>query len=518
MQRLFFIGLLCVSSVTWAADAPERPATVLLITGEELAKAWQPFADWKTRGGKSTQILTVAHIDKTYPGQDVQAKIKACVKKHVDEQGTRWVVLGGDSLPGGKGLVPDRDTRHALGFRLRYADIPTDLYYVTEGSWDANGDGVFGDFQNDRSAVTYESIAAIGRIPVRTPADVAAYTAKVIGYETRYPTEKFAKKLLYTCAVPQANYKATMLWDKYLSPEWKDGSCEKFFVNSTPWDSGRAGDYNLSPSNWVERLNGKTASKMHMHGHGFLPGWVLERNQLAGKQQVAQLKNEDAYLLMTTVSCFTGQYDADKDPSITESMLRQPKGGAVAIVAPAREGVPVFTKTRGDPRDGVTQDGTTQLLTRYWINGLSNGLTTGEALARAKQDLAKDAQGNLGFHWVLSELNLLGDPTLDMRANDPVTPTVSAPKRCTVGSQSVTVNAGTPGLTVCLWKGDDVYQVATTNPRGIAKLAVAPSTRGELLLTVSGPSVNTVTRTLPVGPASAADSKPARTKKPRWFK
>ena len=141
-------------------------------------------------------------------------------------------------------------------------------------------------------------------------------------------------------------------------------------------------------------------------------------------------------------------------------MLRQPKGGAVAIVAPAREGVPVFRGVPRDPRDGKTQDGTTQLLTRYWINGLGKGLTTGEALAQAKAELAADASEDAGFHWVLCELNLLGDPTLDMRASDPITPKVKCRKAVKVGTSTLTVSAGAPGLTVCVRKGDEVLQDA----------------------------------------------------------
>ena len=184
-------------------------------------------------------------------------------------------------------------------------------------------------------------------------------------------------------------------------------------------------------------------------------------------------------------------------------MLRHPGGGAVAIVAPAREGVPIFHGRPFDPRDGKTQDGTTQLLTRYWIEGLSGDLTTGEALARAKAGLAKDAKANEGYHWVLCELNLLGDPTLDMRARDPITPTVKAPERLALGVQTVTVEAGAPGLTVCLWKGDEVYAVETTDAAGKVAVEIEIQSAGALLLTVTGPSANAVTRTLTVGASPA---------------
>ena len=83
---------------------------------------------------------------------------------------------------------------------------------------------------------------------------------------------------------------------------------------------------------------------------------------------------------MTTVSCFTGHFDAVKDPSITESILRQPEAGAVIIIAPAREGVPIFHNPREDMRKMVTEgkmDGTTTLMTSFWKHALSKPVTAG---------------------------------------------------------------------------------------------------------------------------------------------
>lgn len=472
------------------ATTVERPATVLLITAESLMEAWKPFAAWKTRLGKATRIVTVETIAKEYKGKDIQEKIRACVQKHAATKGTRWVILGGDSEPDGKGLVPDRDTPHVLWGRQRVSDIPTDLYYISEKNWDANADGVYGDWKTDLKEVQYTGKACIGRIPVRTAGDVKAYTDKVIAYESRYPERDLATRFLYTCSVPQANYKADMYWDRYLSPEWKAGKCSRFFVNKTPWDKASPGDYDLNAEHWLERINGKQVGKMHMHGHGFLPCWVLEKRSLVTAKTIAQLKNEDAYLVMTTVSCFTGQYDSTKDPCITESMLRQPKAGAVIVLAPSRPGVPVFHNWARDPKDGKTQDGTTRTLTRFWVNGLSKNLTAGEAFALAKADLEADARKSPGYHWDQCEINLLGDPTLDLRAADPTTPKVKASLTVPVGRREITVECGEVGLTVCLWKGDEVYAVGKTGEEGKAMFAVHPRTAGKMLLTVTGPSKN----------------------------
>jgi len=242
-------------------------------------------------------------------------------------------------------------------------------------------------------------------------------------------------------------------------------------------------------------INDRDVSKMHIHGHGLLPVWVLEGHKTVDAKTVGKLTNTDAYPIITTVSCFTGHYDAKKDPAITESMIRKAGGGAIAIIAPAREGVPVFAD-RADFRKMITEgkmDGTTRLLTEFWTVGLEKNLTIGEAIAAAKANMADDAAKHAGFHWVLCELNLLGDPTLDMRAADPVSLDVKAPKSISTTTREVKVAVGKPGMTVCLWKGDDVYATAVSDEKGNVTIAVSPKTAGKMLLTVGGPSVNTYT-------------------------
>lgn len=470
-----------------------KVATVLLITADELAAAWKPFAEWKTQGGKVTKIMTTRQIAKQYKAKNIQEKIRLCVRDHIDQRSTRWVVLGGDSLSGANGLVPG-------GHRTIHAQepegIPTDIVYLSKTNWDADGDGNYGEWDEDREAISYpDGRVGLGRIPVRTVADVKAFTDKVIDYESRYPTDDFAKQMIYTCTVSPAYPKVRKSWDHYVSKVWKGGEVGRFFSQETPWDKkDEPGSHDLNAENLVSLINGKTTGKLHIHGHGHLPGWVLERSMFSAKH-VRQLKNDGAYPLITTVSCNTGEYDAEDDPSIVESMIRQPKGGTVAIVAPVRTGKPHFHK-RSDFRLMVLEgklDGTTMTMTRYWSHGLGRGLSTGEALMQAKADMTDDAVKTAGYHLCICELNLLGDPTLDMRAKSPRTPQLTAPKTIGRGKQTVDITTDAPGSTICLWKGKEVYQVQTADAKGKATFDLKTETAGILQTTVCGENLNRVT-------------------------
>jgi len=396
-------------------SAGETDSKVLLITSSELEKAWKPFATWKGEKGKPVKIFTTEEIAKAYEGPDIQEKIRKCVRDHIDQHGIRWVILGGDSLPGGKGIVPDRDTRHHTMWG-KEDDIPTDIYYLSPTNWDADGDGVYGEFEDDKEAITYpDGKVGLGRIPVRTTEDVKAYTDKVISYESHYPQGGFGKNMIYTCEVEGAYPKVRRSWDDHVSKVLKGGEISRYFSDETPWDKDKPGDYQLSPDNWVKMINGKETGKFHFHGHGLIQGWVLEGNKLFTKQHVAQLTNKEAYPIITTVSCFTGHYDAAEDPCISESMLRIPDAGAIAIVAPCREGKPHFVNPRKDFPLMVSEgkmDGTTTTMTLFWKYGIGKQLTAGEALMQTKASLAETAKGSANFHMCLAELNLLGDPTI----------------------------------------------------------------------------------------------------------
>lgn len=471
---------------------------VLLITGDEIAKAWVPFAEWKTRNGKSTRIITVGRIARDYEAAGIQEKIRLCVRDHVENHGTRWVLLGGDSLPGGTGLVPGG---HTTVHAQERAGIPTDIVYLSKSNWDADGDGIYGEWEDDQKAISYpDGSVGLGRVPVRSAADVAAYTEKVIAYESRYPTEKFAKKIIYTCTDKPAYPKVRNSWDGYLSVAWAGGEVGRFFSAETPWDEeGNPGSYQLSAEHVVDLINARNTSKLHIHGHGFIKEWILERSSFSAKN-VGELTNDGAYPLMTTVSCNTGEYDSKDDPSIVEAMVRQPKGGSVAVFAPVRTGKPHF-HSPSDMRLMVSEgklDGTTGTMTRYWVNGLGEGLTTGQAAMKAVGSLEADARKTAGYHLCICELNLLGDPTLDMRAKDPVKPKLKAPATISTGEQTVAINTDTPGATVCLWKGWEVYAIVPTDANGKAKLQVTPKTKGELLVTVTGPSLNSATASITV--------------------
>ena len=66
------------------------------------------------------------------------------------------------------------------------------------------------------------------------------------------------------------------------------------------------------------------------------------------------------------------------------------------------------------------------------------------------------------------------------------------------GKQTIVVTTDAPGGVVCLWKGAEVYAVKEAGKDGKASFNVAPESAGTMTATVSGASLNSVTKNITV--------------------
>ncbi len=473
-MRLILFLVLSAYFIASPLVAKEKPGpTALLVTSPELADSWKEFAYWKTRLGMPTRVVTTLEIKKLIKekGADLQEKIRIFIRRGIDEENVQWVILGGDSLPNGGGHVPDRDSFHKTMWGEN-KDIPTDIFYLSRGNWDADKDGVFGEFKEDRSAIDYpDGSVGIGRIPVRTVQDVAAYTKKVIVYDSAYPGDDFAQRMIYTCAVPGAEPKLKTSWQEEVSKSWPNGKGEMYFNSRTPWDKKLSGDYALDAENLIDLINKKQVGKFHFHGHGLGNCWVLEGDEKFSIDKLGDLKNAGAYPVITTVSCFTGYFDAKQDPCISEAMLRLPNAGAIAILAPCREGKPHFTDPKRDfplmMKEGK-MDGTTETMTRFWIHAINDQKGAGRASASAKADLAKRAKSNANFHMAVCELNFLGDPMLAIHAAPPGTIKAVFPDSLKPGKLQLELTGLPKGARIFVGDGISIFTQGIADATGKA--------------------------------------------------
>jgi len=147
----------------------------LILCPDAFVDEFQVLADWKSRKGVRTEIVTIEAIasNPLFAGADSAEEIRNCIKHYYVEDGITWVLLGGDTA-----IVPARNV-----YDFFYGQgIPCDLYYADlDGSWDVDGDGRWGE--HDEDAVDMYSDVFVGRAPVESAGEAATFVAKVLSYE-----------------------------------------------------------------------------------------------------------------------------------------------------------------------------------------------------------------------------------------------------------------------------------------------------------------------------------------------
>jgi len=165
----------------------DRPVPYLVVTDRHLQGAFMPLVQARTRGGLRAAVVTLETIENDYPGgADLAERIRMLLRDAHANWGTQWVLLGGDAS-----VVPMRRARLRTGAFLGDIDLPTDQYYAClDGSWNADGDGVWGELGNPWIGEPGDDVDMVpelfvGRAPVRAADEVAAFVRRTLDYERR---------------------------------------------------------------------------------------------------------------------------------------------------------------------------------------------------------------------------------------------------------------------------------------------------------------------------------------------
>jgi predicted outer membrane repeat protein len=372
-------------------------AVYLLITSEALKQAFQPLVDRRTGQGKQGELVTTETIEATYPGTDLQERIRNCVIDHYQNHGTVFVALGGDDT-----VVP---VRYCWA---KEKNCPADLYYadMDGGNWDADGDGVYGE-AGDVSVVELTPEICPGRIPVRTPDQAAAYIRKVVAYEDASP-DGFANSMIIFSAsgsvsgedrpldfrdydpVCSPEAKWTRFYWEEIQPYWQATPRHRFTRCYTSWDEGACGDYPLTAQNLTEKLNWGYHYVVYT-GHAGPRHYCLEDSAFHASD-AASLTNGTRPSIVISGGCSAAYYDWPEDPAMGEAFVRNPNGGAVVFLGYARS---VFT--------GIHME---QLQREIFQNGRR---VIGEAFAHCMAAMAPEL--NLYHQYIYT---LLGDPAITL--------------------------------------------------------------------------------------------------------
>ena len=170
----------------------EEACDYLIITSSDLTAAVtsSTFPDWKRELGYSLRTVLITDPEiADQPGYDLEQRLRYFLREYYGQWGIEYVLLVGDYA-----TVPMRICYPDSSFHvynptdpgLIMPGTPTDHYYadlsyLDEESWDLDGDGYHGEYNQDLPDFLPE--VYVGRIPVNDPYRITYTLNKSVSFE-----------------------------------------------------------------------------------------------------------------------------------------------------------------------------------------------------------------------------------------------------------------------------------------------------------------------------------------------
>ena len=459
---------------------------LLIITTNAYQNSFQNLILLYQQRGIRTKVTTTETIYSTVTGTDNQAKIRNYIKQEYQSYSIQYVLLGGDVE-----LVPYRGFYCHVQSSSVYEDddIPADLYYsALDGTWNTDNDSKWGEIGEDDLLPEL----SVGRMPFGNTTELTNLLNKTIAYQNTPVLGELRKVLLageLLSDPPTLTYGEDYL--RLLIGHHTDNGYTTTGIpysatyNDTLYDH-IIGGYGWSTAQLLTKIN-QGRPFIHHSGH-------------ANSDYVMRLYNSDItnanfynvngtthnYELVYTHGCICGSFDASD--CIGEKMTNL-TNFAVSFI--------------GNSRYGWFNEGTTEgpsgHLHREFVNALYTDslCRAGEAHKLSKIRTAPwvNAPGQWeegALRWCFYDNNVLGDPTLAIWTNEPITIAVNYPASITASITSFNVNVTRSGIPAknfrcALIKNNILYGVGVTDAAGNAQVSIlqTPPT-GTAQLLVSG--------------------------------
>ena len=443
----------------------------LIITSSSLAPSFQPLAEWKTKRGVRTKVVTLTWIYANYTGEqsgDNQDRIRHCIKDYWQNRGTLYVLLGGDI-----NVVPYR-----VAFAMadsNGADLPCDLYFSDlNGTWNNDGDAFFGEYPSD--GIDMYADVYVGRAPVGSTTEAQRFVNKVLQYEAEasqaaLPTD-YQLKVLFLASRLDSSTDSAALKNTIQSESVPSRfTCTKLYESSG----------NLSRT---AALNGINAgyNLINHSGHGSDDVIQAGGDYINGNDMYNRTNSPRISGIMYSLSCYSANFPTND--CLAERFVLAPNGG----------GFYIGNSHYGWYWVGYGNQGLSLTFDRYFWRAMLqptyNYYPLGQAHGEGKDFGVSAAKSSAHDRYCLYELNLFGDPETPLWKNTPQSLAVSHPGELLAGTSTFQVTVTSGGLpvtaaTVCLWKEPEVFLTATTNSSGVATFSPSPATSGVMYVTAT---------------------------------
>jgi len=354
--------------------ASNNGADYIAIGPPDLLEPLQPLLRWRESQGLKVVAIPVEVIyDQFNHGLPEPQAIRAFLDYAVHSWRTapQYVLLAGDATFDPKGYVAPPEANR----------LPTFLIPTVFGGETAS-DVSFVQFDDD-----VQPAVAIGRIPAREAQQVRAVVAKTLSYEQQPPAGPWRKRVLAIADGQEASFRQDA--QAFLNNFSGDFQTVLFTPSAGESDAAQQ----------IKRYWDEGYLVVGYFGHGSINQWGKDR--LLTVTDVTALPSTRRLPIVVNMTCLTGLFSHPKVVSLAETLLWQPDGGAVAILAPTSLTL------------AADQSFLSDALAKTLVENPQIAL--GQILLRSQHQISA---GESGVRDVIQTFLLFGDPALHLAYGD----------------------------------------------------------------------------------------------------
>lgn len=302
-----------------APSARDEDRDMVILTPDAYVAPYQELADYRNSTGTSTYVITLTDVYAgTYfpsQGDNNMERIKYFIKDALENWNISYVLLGGDS-----GQIPVCSARVFTDWTSTFL---TDLYYADVytsmglfATWDANDDGKYGAYDNDRSALDLKPDVHIGRLPSSNVTQAQWMVDKIIRYEQNAPGAVWAKNI-------------TILTGMSSGDTYGDYLTNNFYTSAEGWNHNKLYQDAATVENFTSYEN-HSVGVLAFWGHGGETSWL--GNESFDTNDIRAMTNFGRLPIVTLMACNCGNFGHSSD-CFAETFLKMQYGGGICCLA-----------------------------------------------------------------------------------------------------------------------------------------------------------------------------------------
>ncbi len=432
---------------------PGGPYDHVIITPSSYTSYWDDLVEWYTKRGLRTGVVTTNWINSNCAGSTLRHRVQDFIGDAHSSWGTMYFLLGGE-----------HSTNPSSGIPFEYRTFSG----VGEST---PSDQCYSDYDNDWTHEVF-----VGRASIQSSTQATTFINKVLNYEKNPPLSDYVLDVLLIGMDTDASTEL-----QYMKDDIDDDFIPTRFDVTKVYDS-HGGNHETAAKNALNAgqnlVNHADHANYWVIGTGdYWHGWGIE------DYEVDALYNDNKPSIVVSLGCWPNAMDYS-DCIAEHFVIYNPNQAGIAFTGNTRSGLyyqdndeyPYYLSTKLD---------------YWWWGALFNydKHILGQTMVQSKHLFGTDPWNpDAGRHCVWT-FNLLGEPAMPIWTDTPEPLTVTHDATITTGSQPFDVHVSSSGdvqgATVCLWKGEEVYDVETTNSGGWAYFTIDPSTEGTMYVTVT---------------------------------